>query len=37
MTPRTLFDKIWEAHVVSETPGEPSLLYVDQVQIHVEQ
>ena len=23
MTPRTLFDKIWDAHVVVEEPGEP--------------
>src|SRR5262245_31374343 len=26
---RTLFDKIWDEHVVVEAPGEPSLLYVD--------
>ena len=34
MTPRTLFDKIWEAHVVAEQPGEPSLLYVDLHLVH---
>ena len=34
MTPRTLFDKIWEAHVVAEEPGEPSLLYVDLHLVH---
>ena len=34
MTPRTLFDKIWEAHVVADQPGEPSLLYVDLHLVH---
>ncbi|MGA8417012.1 MAG: 3-isopropylmalate dehydratase large subunit [Candidatus Dormiibacterota bacterium] len=34
MTPRTLFDKIWEAHTVAEEPGEPSLLYVDLHLVH---
>ena len=34
MTPRTLFDKIWDAHVVAEEPGEPSLLYVDLHLVH---
>jgi len=34
MTPRTLFDKIWEAHVVAEELGEPSLLYVDLHLVH---
>jgi 3-isopropylmalate/(R)-2-methylmalate dehydratase large subunit len=32
--PRTLFDRIWEAHVVREEPGEPALLYVDLHLIH---
>jgi 3-isopropylmalate/(R)-2-methylmalate dehydratase large subunit len=31
---RTLFEKIWDAHVVREAPGEPALLYVDLHLIH---
>jgi 3-isopropylmalate/(R)-2-methylmalate dehydratase large subunit len=31
---RTLFEKIWEAHVVDEQPGEPALLYVDLHLVH---
>ena len=31
---RTLFDRIWDSHVVQETPGEPALLYVDLHLIH---
>jgi 3-isopropylmalate/(R)-2-methylmalate dehydratase large subunit len=31
---RTLFDKIWEAHVVAEEPDCPVLLYVDLHLIH---
>ena len=34
MTPRTLFEKIWDAHVVREEPGAPALLYVDLHLIH---
>lgn len=34
MPPRTLFDKIWDAHLVHEAPGEPSLLYIDLHLIH---
>ena len=34
MMPRTLFDKIWESHVVHEEDGEPALLYVDLHLIH---
>ena len=33
-TPRTLFAKLWDRHVVSETPGHPSLLYVDLHLVH---
>ena len=25
-TPRTMFEKIWEQHIVAEPPGEPTLL-----------
>src|SRR5512132_4239351 len=32
--PKTLFDRIWEGHVVAEPPGEPALLYVDLHLIH---
>ena len=28
--PRTLFDKLWKRHVVTETVDGPSLLYVDR-------
>ncbi len=31
---RTLFDRVWDAHVVHEEPGEPALLYVDLHLIH---
>ncbi len=29
MTPRTLFDKIWDRHVVMQEPDSPAILYVD--------
>ena len=29
-TPRTLFDKLWQSHLVTETPDGPTLLYVDR-------
>jgi 3-isopropylmalate/(R)-2-methylmalate dehydratase large subunit len=32
--PRTLFEKIWDAHVVREEPGQPALLYVDLHLVH---
>lgn len=31
---RTVFDKIWDAHVVRENEGGPSLLYVDRHLVH---
>ena len=34
MTPRTLFEKIWDSHVVVGEPGEPALLYVDLHLVH---
>jgi 3-isopropylmalate/(R)-2-methylmalate dehydratase large subunit len=34
MPPRTLFEKIWDAHVVREAPGEPTLLYIDLHLVH---
>src|ERR1700746_3505618 len=30
----TLFDKLWQAHVVREARGEPTLLYIDLHLIH---
>ena len=32
--PRTLFDRVWEAHVIREPHGERALLYVDLHLIH---
>ncbi|MBM3557445.1 MAG: 3-isopropylmalate dehydratase large subunit, partial [Alphaproteobacteria bacterium] len=32
--PRTLFDKIWDAHVVSEDADGTSLLYIDRHLVH---
>ncbi len=34
MTSRTLFQKVWDAHVVSQVPGGPALLYVDLHLVH---
>src|SRR6202023_3554102 len=34
MPDRTLFEKIWDAHVVRETPGESDLLYIDLHLVH---
>jgi len=31
---KTLFDRIWESHVVREAPEEPALLYIDLHLIH---
>lgn len=33
-TPKTLFHKVWDAHLAHEAPGEPSLLYVDLHLVH---
>ena len=32
--PKTLFEKIWDAHVVREEEGKPALLYVDLHLVH---
>jgi 3-isopropylmalate/(R)-2-methylmalate dehydratase large subunit len=32
--PKTMFDKIWEAHVVREKPGESTILYIDRHLVH---
>ena len=34
MAARTMFEKIWDAHVVHEEPGQPSLIYVDLHLVH---
>src|SRR5258706_8738360 len=32
--PKTLFEKVWDAHVVHAAPGEPVLLYIDLHLVH---
>jgi 3-isopropylmalate/(R)-2-methylmalate dehydratase large subunit len=32
--PRTLYDKIWDAHLVHQAPGESAMLYIDRHLIH---
>lgn len=34
MKPKTMFEKIWEPHVVHEEPGKPSLIYIDRHLVH---
>ena len=34
MRPRTMFEKIWDDHVVHEEPGQSTLLYVDLHLLH---
>ncbi|HEX4007171.1 MAG TPA: 3-isopropylmalate dehydratase large subunit [Acidobacteriaceae bacterium] len=34
MPPKTLFEKVWESHIVAEPPNEPTLLYIDLHLIH---
>ena len=34
MVARTMFDKIWDAHLVKEVEGQPSLLYIDLHLVH---
>jgi 3-isopropylmalate/(R)-2-methylmalate dehydratase large subunit len=34
MEPKTLFDKIWDAHVVKKVEGGPDVLYIDRHFIH---
>jgi 3-isopropylmalate/(R)-2-methylmalate dehydratase large subunit len=34
MTPRTLFDKVWDAHVVTQEPDGPAVIYVDLHLVH---
>jgi 3-isopropylmalate/(R)-2-methylmalate dehydratase large subunit len=32
--PRTLFEKVWQSHLVAEPAGEPALLYIDLQLVH---
>ena len=34
MKPRTIIEKIWDNHVVAESPGAPALLYIDLHLVH---
>src|ERR1700709_2154136 len=34
MHPRTMFEKVWQQHVVAEPAGEPTLLYIDLQLVH---
>jgi 3-isopropylmalate/(R)-2-methylmalate dehydratase large subunit len=33
-TPKTLFEKVWQQHVVVEPEGEPTILYIDLHLVH---
>jgi 3-isopropylmalate/(R)-2-methylmalate dehydratase large subunit len=33
-TPRTLFEKVWQQHLVAEPSGEPAILYIDLQLVH---
>ena len=33
-TPKTLFEKIWEQHVVAQQPNSPAVLYIDLHLVH---
>src|ERR1700759_1962382 len=33
-TPKTLFEKVWEQHIVAEPKGEPTLIYIDLQLLH---
>src|SRR6266566_356005 len=32
--PKTMFEKIWEAHTVRDVPGESTILYIDRHLVH---
>jgi 3-isopropylmalate/(R)-2-methylmalate dehydratase large subunit len=34
MGPRTLYEKIWDNHVVAQEPGAPAILYIDLHLVH---
>ena len=33
-TPKTLFEKVWQQHIVAEPQGEPTILYIDLHLVH---
>ena len=33
-SPQTLFDKVWQQHIVAEPVGEPTLIYIDLHLVH---
>ncbi|MGA9716726.1 MAG: aconitase family protein, partial [Acidobacteriaceae bacterium] len=32
--PQTLFEKVWQQHLVAEPEGEPTILYIDLHLVH---
>ena len=32
--PRTIIEKLWDQHIVSEQPGAPALIYIDLHLVH---
>jgi 3-isopropylmalate/(R)-2-methylmalate dehydratase large subunit len=34
MAPRTMYEKIWESHLVNQEPGKPALIYIDRHLLH---
>ena len=32
--PQTLFDKIWDAHVVSKNSNDSQVIYIDRLMLH---
>src|ERR1051326_5165111 len=34
MQPKTMFEKIWDAHVAHAEPGKPTILYIDLHLVH---
>ncbi|AEU35579.1 3-isopropylmalate dehydratase large subunit [Granulicella mallensis] len=34
VAPRTMFEKVWQQHVVAEPAGEPTILYIDLQLVH---
>jgi 3-isopropylmalate/(R)-2-methylmalate dehydratase large subunit len=34
MPPKTLYQKIWDSHLVHEDPGQPCVIYIDRHLIH---
>ena len=34
MPTQTLYEKIWDAHVVAEEPGKPAVIYIDRHLVH---